>query len=61
MTKSILVKARHINWKKKKESAESQNVNYFIISQGNLKPWMVKNYKKKIVQILNYKKWYLGD
>lgn len=32
--------------KKKKEPAEFHNVNYFIISQGNLKPLMVKNYKK---------------
>lgn len=48
MTKSILVKARHKNWKKKKkkEPAEFHNVNYFIISQGNLKPLMVKNYQK---------------
>ena len=32
--------------KKKKEPAEFHNVNYFIISQGNLKPLMVKNYQK---------------
>ena len=33
---------------KKKEPAEFHNVNYFIISQGNLKPLMVKNYQKKL-------------